>query len=109
MASLTFFEIPLTPNAQRFYVTLAGVQYQARVMWRAAPDGQGGWVLDFFTSAGADLILGIPLVTGLDLLAPYPDKAIGGQLFVTTEGDATAVPTYENLGSASRLYFAVPS
>lgn len=96
---MTYYEIPLTPNAQRFSVTLAGVPYQMQLIYRGATEG--GWMLDLFDAAGNGLVLGVPLVTGVDLLAPYPDLAIGGSLFMD------AVPTYDNLGTGARLYFGV--
>lgn len=105
--TVTYYEIPLSPNAQRFYVTLAGVQYQVQVAWRTA--AEGGWFLDLYDGSGNALVLGVPLVTGVDLLAPYPDLGIGGSLYVTTDGAPDAVPLYANLGTTAHLYFAVTS
>lgn len=48
---------------------------------------------------------GIPLVTGADLLAQYKHLSIGGQLFVQTDGDPEAVPTYASLGATAGLYW----
>lgn len=94
---MTYYEIPLTANAQRFSVTLAGVPYQMQLIYRGATEG--GWMLDLLDAAGNGLVLGVPLVAGADLLAPYPDLGIGGSLFVD------AVPTYGNLGTGAHLYF----
>lgn len=103
----TYYEIPLASSAQRFYITLAGVQYQMQVAYRTHPEG--GWFLDVYTAGGVALVLGIPLVTGVDLLEPYPDLNFGGTLQVMTDGDPYAVPTYANLGSQSHVYFGVPT
>lgn len=102
---MTFYEIPLTPNAQSFYITLAGVQYRMALTWRS--HDMGGWFLDAYTVAGTPVLLGVPLVTGVDLLAAYPDLNFGGALYVASDGDPYAVPTYANLGQQSHVYFAV--
>lgn len=102
----TFYEIPLTPNAQAFRVTLAGVQYRMALAWRT--HDVGGWFLDIFDPAGNPLVAGIPLVTGVDLLEPYPDLKFGGALYVMTDGAPTAPPTYDNLGTQAHVYFEAP-
>lgn len=104
MATL-YFEIQLTPNAQKFLITLASVQYRLTLIYRTATEG--GWFLDISDSSDTPILHGIPLVTGADLLEPYPDLNFGGSLYVTTDGDPIAVPTFDNLGTASHLYFAV--
>jgi hypothetical protein len=100
------FEIPLTPAAQTFLVTLVGVQYQFTLQWRDAEEG--GWTLDIADSGGSPIVSGVPLVTGVDLLAQYQYLGIGGELWVQTDVDPAAVPTYDNLGTASHVYFVVP-
>lgn len=101
--AITFYEIPLSPNAQRFFITLAGVQYQMLLVYRE--HDLGGWFLDIATAAGVPLVSGVPLVTGVDLLEPYPDLKFGGPLYVMTDGDPSAVPTFDNLGTQSHVYF----
>lgn len=59
-------EIPLSPENQAFSISLAGQSFQMAITWRAA-----FWCLDIMDSTGADLIKGIPLITGADLLAQY--------------------------------------
>lgn len=100
---MIYYEIPLTPNAQTFRITLAGKQYVMALNWRT--HDVGGWFLDVSTSAGDPLVTAIPLVTGVDLLEPYPDMNFGGSLFVTTDGDPLAPPTYDNLGTQAHVYF----
>jgi hypothetical protein len=41
---------------------------------------------------------GVPLVTGVDLLAQYAYLGFIGSLVVQTDHDPDATPTYENLG-----------
>lgn len=100
---MAIFEIPLSSASQTFQITLAGVQYQMTLIWRSAP--QGGWILDIADSQGNAAISGIPLVTGADLLAQYSYLGIGGELWVQTDSDAATVPTYDNVGATSHLYF----
>lgn len=94
-------EIPLSPNPQTFSITLGNQGYQLTVVWR----DPFGWYLDIADSAGNPLVQSIPLVTGADLLAQYGYLGINGQLRVQTDNDPDAVPTFENLGKQSHLYF----
>ncbi|MBB3811466.1 phage baseplate plug family protein [Pseudochelatococcus contaminans] len=102
------FEIPLIAAPQTFIVSLSGVEYRFRLTYADAPEG--GWLLDILdnkSNVGTPLVRGIPLVTGADLLAPYRHLGIGGGLIVASDADMDAVPTFQNLGSASKLYFKV--
>lgn len=103
----TYYEIPLSPQGQTFGITLAGISYQFTLVWRDSL--MGGWFLDIATSANLPLVSGIPLVTGLDLLEHYAYLGFPGQLIVSTDGDANAVPTFANLGLQSHLWFATLS
>lgn len=100
---MAIFEVPLTPKPQRFFIALAGVNYQLTVQWRAADEA--GWTLDIADAQSVPIVEGIPLVTGADLLGQYGYLGFGGQLRVQTDTDPDAVPTFTNLGGASHLYF----
>lgn len=105
----TTYEIPLSPEPQRFNITLGDVEYQLRLSYQDAPEG--GWLLDIFNGSddpGAPIVSGIPLVTGANLLEQYDYLSFPGELWVTTDADPDAVPTFANLGSAGRLYFVMP-
>lgn len=96
-------EIPLTPStAQTFETTINGDDYRLTLRWREAEGG--GWFMDIATSGGDALINGVPLVTGADLLSQYAYLGIGASLIVYSDGDETAVPTYDNLGVIAKLY-----
>jgi hypothetical protein len=70
--------------------------------------GQGGsWVLDIADGAGNDLACGIPLVTGKNLLGQYDYLGFVGQLWVASDGNTAAVPTFANLGIDSHVYWIV--
>jgi len=96
-------EIPLTPEAQTFTITLGSVEYRITLVWREA--NEGGWVIDILTINDEPIIAGIPLVTGADLLAQYSYLGLCGELRVQTDNDPDEVPTFENLGDTSHVYF----
>lgn len=100
----TVVEIPFrAAQAQRFGITLAGTPYNMRLTYNVAQDGR--WILDIGDASGALLVAGIPLVTGVDLLAQYAYLGFGGTLVVTTDRGAGEVPTFDGLGVTSHLYF----
>ncbi|GAQ30205.1 hypothetical protein SAMD00023378_3888 [Ralstonia sp. NT80] len=98
------FEIPLTSVPQDFTITLVGVVYKFALTWR---DLAGSWFLDITDASGNPLLSGIPLVTGVNLLAQYAYMAFGFELWVQTDA-ADAPPTFTNLGTESHLYCVVP-
>ena len=100
---MAVFEIPLTPEPQVFSISLGESEYQLTVLYRDID--QGGWFLDIANSSGVNMICGIPLVTGCDLLAQYAYLNFGGKLEVQTDNDPDKIPTFDNLGLGSHLYF----
>ena len=96
---MTISEIPLSPENQRFSISVAGQSLQMAVTWRAA-----FWCLDIMDSSGADLIKGIPLITGADLLAQYHYLNLGFLLYVVCDDPASENPTQFDLGINSHLY-----
>lgn len=101
---MTTYVVPLSSTPQTLSIALAGTTYRLRVSWNWV--GQS-WVLDLADVNESAIIDGIPLVTGADLLAQYGYLNLGGQLVVQTTNDATAVPTFSDLGTQSNLYFVV--
>jgi hypothetical protein len=99
---MTPYEIPLSPTAQRFTITLGGIAYQMILRW--CPPALT-WVLDILDAAGNPLVQGQPLVTGADLLGQLQYLGIPGDLLVQSDFDPNAVPTSTNLGLQSHLYF----
>lgn len=97
------YEIPLTPEGQRFSITLSGTEYQLRVQWRNSIDA--GWTIDISDSSGVAIINGIPLVTGCNLLEQYQHLGFAGVLWVQTTADPDAVPAFDDLGIGSHLYW----
>lgn len=98
------FLIPLENTAQTFNILLGGVSYVMTCRWNDAADA--GWELTIADALTGNVIVsGVPLITGDDCLSGLEYLGINGQLIVYTDGDPNAVPTFENLGVESNLYF----
>jgi hypothetical protein len=102
---MSTYEVPLTASPQTFSILLAGINYQLTLRYAEAPEG--GWLIDVADNAGNNVLCGVPLVTGHDLLGQYKYLALGGLLYVQTDGDIDAIPTFDGLGTQSHLYFVV--
>ena len=101
---MTSYQIPLLPSvAQTLQADIAGARYYLRLLYVDVPSDEGGWELDIANNAAIVLIGGIPLVTGVDLLAQYAYLGIGARLYIFTPGDVKSVPTYAGLGVKSFL------
>lgn len=98
-------EIPLIAAPQSFSISLNGSIYSVRLAWNTVA---ASWTLDLADVNNVPILQGIPLVTGADLLEQYAYAGIGGSLYVQSDGDLTAVPTFTNLGSTGHLYFVTP-
>lgn len=100
---MTPFEIPLQPIAQRLTTFLRATQYGLTFSWC---DPAECWMMDVADANGVDLLTGLPIVTGADILEQFPYLDIGeGALVAQTDHDADAVPTYANLGVQSHVYY----
>jgi hypothetical protein len=93
-------EIPLSPDNQQFNALVNNVTYKIRVIWR----DDAGWVMDLQDSSGADIIAGIPLVTGIDLLYQYAYLGLGFSLLCLCDADTQEYPSKTDLGTGSHLY-----
>ena len=98
-----FYQIPLSPSPQQFTITLSGVEYQFRLAFQNIADG--GWTLDIATKQGQPIVQGIPLVTGANLLEQYKHLGFAGRLWVQSSPAPDAVPTFENIGTDSFLFW----
>jgi hypothetical protein len=102
--TLQTYLIPLQNTPQSFTITLANVDYILTCRWNDAPDA--GWVLDIEDAISAVVLASnIPLICGADLLSGLEYLGINGTLIVYTDGDQNEVPTLDNLGVESNLYF----
>jgi hypothetical protein len=101
----TPYVLPLDGVNETFRINLSGVSYGFQVIWRDDPCGMGGWFIDISDPEANPLVQGIPLVTGIDLLAQYGYLGFTGSLYVLTAQDPMAPPTFDNLGTDSNLYW----
>ncbi len=101
----TVSEIPLTAVPQSFSISLNSVIYNLTIVWNTQSTS---WTLDIADVNSNPILQGIPLITGADLLEQYAYAGIGGSLYVQSDGDQTAVPTFSNLGTTGHLYFVTP-
>lgn len=101
----TAYLIPLISQNQNFAISLGGAQYNFRIYWSQA---QNCWVLDIQDTNQNNLLTGIPLVTGCDLLEQYAYVGIGGALVVQSTTDPNLVPDQNSLGLTGNLFFLIP-
>lgn len=102
----TFYQIPITGTPQSFGITLSGNDYVFEFYY--ANTIEGGWILNISDSLGNPMVNGIPLVTGVNLLAQYPYLNFGGGLWVQTPSNPSNTPTFTNLGTDSLLFWLTP-
>lgn len=100
------YEIPLDPRPQSFTITLAGVEYLLSLAWNFYSNS---WTLDIGTADGIPILVGIPLVSGANLLEQYAYLNFGGSLIVQSDSDLYSIPEYDTLGITDHLYFLVES
>ena len=99
---MSVYEIPLAPTPQQLSVLFpSGTVYVFRLIFQFTPNPC--WLLDINDANDNPLVLGIPLVTGADLLAQYGYLGFGCAMYCYTDGDLGAVPTLANLGVTSHL------
>lgn len=66
------------------------------------------WMIDLFDADGNQILQGLALITGADLLEQFAYLGLGGQIVAQTDHDTDAVPTFENLGSSGHMYYLTP-
>lgn len=94
-------EIPLSADNQVFTIQLGNNQLRLRLIFR----DEAGWILDVMAVDSTPIISGIPLVTDINLLAPYSHLGFSDSLLVVSDDRAQFYPTKTNLGFQSHLYF----
>ena len=97
------YKIPLISQAQKLNIQLGTDFYYLRLRYCFTP--MGGWIMDIYDNLANPLICGMPLVTGCDLLGQYEYVGIPGSMYVATDCNPPEVPTNDNLGSTSHLYW----
>lgn len=99
---MTAYEIPLSPAPQTFLIGLGSRQVRMTFKWN---DVAGHWVLDLEEPTGEPIIMGIPVVTGVDLLAPYGYLGFDGQIIVQSQANIDDIPTFETLGGDGLVFY----
>lgn len=98
------FTLPLIATPQRFAIVLGGRSLVIVNKWNES----AGWMLEIYDGLTDEpLIMAVPLVTGVNLLGQLGHIGIPGELYVLTGGDMDAVPTIDNLGIESIVYYLV--
>ncbi|MCA8249266.1 hypothetical protein LGN12_19065 [Burkholderia multivorans] len=98
---MQIYEVPLSADVQTFNISLSGTIYRLTLVYR----GPAGWVLDIADASDNPLVSGIPLVTGVDLLAQYKHLGFQGRLWVQGAENPDDVPTFEDLGIGSHVFW----
>lgn len=94
--------IPLLNRPQKFSIQIKGITYQFELVWSNAE--LGGWTLTISKPDDTVLIAGIPLVTGIDLLAQY-QHILNFSLYAATQDGSN--PPFAGLGTFTQLFYAV--
>lgn len=94
------YRVPLTDLQQEFELSAGQEVFIFRITWNAE---LSNWVFDLYAADEnkTPLVLQMPVVTGVDLLAQYKFLGFDGGLFVV------GIPTIDNLGTDSNLYYVV--
>lgn len=104
----TTYLMPLTNTPQSFVINVAGTDLLVTCKWNSSPDA--GWVLDIMNNDSSIMIAAnIPLITGMDMLNGLEYLNLGGSLVCYTDGGDFSVPTIDNLGDSSNVYFVTSS
>lgn len=99
---MTTYVIPLVPTPHKFTVQLGGTTYGMRLYWCQPAEC---WVLDLSDAQGVPVVLGMPLVLGVDLLGQYKHLGLPGSLVVTTTLGPHDRATASDVGTRTTLYF----
>jgi len=114
---MSFQEVTVQENGSGHLTsqaTLDGVSFGLNFYLTKVPDLQTGavaefWYMDELDSAAVPLVLGIGLVTGIDILFPYRARAMPkGKLFVNPEGTRFIDPTANTFKDDEAFLFYQP-
>ena len=100
---MAFLTIPLRPSAESFDVTIA--KRRIRMVTRYYAHADAGWTLDILEPDGSAIVLGIPIVTGDDLLRGYK-HLIAGSMYYVGKADVLTPPAWGTLGVDGELVYS---
>lgn len=95
---MALIELPVSPGVidQSFSLRLDGAVYSVRLRFNTRA---GFWALDLGAADGAELLAGLAVRLGVDLLAPYADDRFPpGRLFAVNYVADYAEPDRDSLG-----------
>ncbi|MBD1228575.1 phage baseplate plug family protein [Xenorhabdus griffiniae] len=96
---MSVVEIPLLNENQLFDIQLGGIEYRMKIQYREI----AGWILDIMHPNSEPIVLGVPLVTGIDILERYRYLGFNGALVFVCNG--VDEKSEEAVGGTGRLYF----
>lgn len=99
---MSTYEIPLSPTPQKLSISLGGIQYRLTVQWNRV---MTAWVLDIADVGGNDILTGLPIVPGVDMLGQFAYLGFGGMLIAQTDSISSIIPTFTSLGITGHLYW----
>ncbi len=97
------YAIPLTTGAQQFTIKLGENALQIRLVWREAQGG--GWFMDLSGTDGTQVLAGLALRCGHDLLEEHAYLGLG-KLTVFLDGKSDSDPIYDDMGRQIQLIWS---
>ncbi len=97
------YAIPLTTGAQQFTIKLGENALQIRLVWREAQGG--GWFMDLSDTDGTQVLSGLALRCGHDLLEEHAYLGLG-KLTVFLDGKSDSDPIYDDMGRQIQLIWS---
>lgn len=97
-----YYEVPLSPNPQRFVIGLVDVPYNCSVYWNQVSEC---WCIDIADVDQNMLVAALPIVTGVDMLAQHRHLGFGGSLVVQVAGEPYSDVAYQDLGVGALMLF----
>lgn len=97
---MALYEIPLLDRNQKFFIKLNNVNYQLKLVYRKR------WYLDIYQTNAVSVALGIPLVSGVDILSPF-SHVISGSMYVQNLNEDES-QSFSDLGTNIKLFWQDP-
>jgi hypothetical protein len=103
---VSIVEIPLkVGQPQTLSITINNVTYNLSLKWFELASL---WLLDIADNLNNPIVVGVPLVTGADLLGQYKHLGFGFGIWCSTDGIPDQAPIFSSLGDNSHVYAVLP-
>lgn len=106
---MIFLAVPTQQNLPwyRFTITLSNVQYTLRLRYN---NRSTRWILDIADAANNNIIVGMPILLGLNVNGQYVVAALPpGAFFATDDTGAGEQPSLQSFGLTHTLFYADPT